>query len=257
MSMNFGREQALLRQRLTAAGSAEHAAARQAELGSDVEILGAADDEIRRAATDVADAYPGMGRAQMTAFVRTLWRTKIHELRAVGIEILALRAELLEPPDVPFLQGLLEDGVDERLAALLAGDVLGPLVAKNKKLWKELKRLASSADQKLRRAAVRASKAPVAADGAVFERFDELVTPLLAEADQDLQRAIDEALAAAAQQDTDAVAAFAQLHGRKVKLPKKRAKVVEVEAAAPVAKKKAAKASGAKASPTKKAGKKG
>lgn len=253
MSMNFGREQALLRQRLAAAGSPEAAARRQAELGDALQHLGAGDADVAAAANDLAAQYPQMGRAQMTAFVRTLWQSKVHELRAVGVEILALRAALLEPPDVPFLEGLLKDEAAEPVAARLAGDVLGPLVGRNKKLWKDLAKLAKSTNARLRRAAVRAAKAPVAADAAVFARFAELVTPLCAEADALLQRAIDEVLVAAAQHDAESVRAFAAQHGRKLKLPK--AKVAKPAAATipaapkPAAAKKAAAPSRAKPKP--------
>lgn len=229
MSMNFGREQALLRQRLTAAGTEELAAKRQSEFGSGVKFLGAEHAEVVTAAAELAETYPQMGRAQMTAFVRTLWGSKTYELRAVGIEILALRASLLEPPDMPFVQGLLKEAAIDSLSERIAADVLGPLVCKNKKLWKDLKKLAASTDERLRRAAVQASKAPLVTDSAVFSRFEEMVTPLLAETDPDLQKAIDEVLAQVAEQASEQVQAFAAEHGRKLKLPKK----------APTAKKKA------------------
>ena len=45
MSMNFGREQALLRQRLTAKGSEELASARATEFGDSVKFLGVEDPE--------------------------------------------------------------------------------------------------------------------------------------------------------------------------------------------------------------------
>ena len=212
MSMNFGREQALLRQRLTEKGSAERAAEQQARYGDKMKCLGAPDDEVLAAAADLVEQFPGMGRAQMTAFVRTLWGSKTHELRGVGVEILARRAELLEPPDLAFVEGLLKDGHDDPMQARLASDVLGALVCKNKKLWKDLQKLAKSADGKLRLAAVQASTAPCA-KGGVFDRFEKLVTPLLAEADEELQAAVDAVLRAAAEHDDGAVAAFAAEHG--------------------------------------------
>ncbi|MCK5940862.1 MAG: DNA alkylation repair protein, partial [Planctomycetes bacterium] len=133
--------------------------------------------------------------------------------RAVGVEILARRAELLEPPDLPFVEGLLKEAHDEAVRAHLARDVLGPLVCKNKKLWKDLNKLAKSADERLRLAAVQAAKAPCASDGSVFDRFEKLVTPLLAKADEHVQSAVDEVLRAAAEHDADAVKAFADAHG--------------------------------------------
>ncbi len=217
MSMNFGREQALLRQRLTAKGSEELATEQAAQFGDGLKFLGASDEEVIAAATDLTALYPDMGRAQMTAFVRTLWGSKTHELRRVGIEILAMRASLLEPPDMPFVEGLLKDTTIEAVNERIAADVLGPLICKNKKLWKDLNKLAKDANAQLRRAAVRATKAPMTTDNTVFTRFEELVTPLLVEEAPLLQTAIDDVLAAAAEMHEDAVTAFAKEHGRTLK----------------------------------------
>lgn len=219
MSMNFAREQSLLRQRLQASGSPELAAARRQELGGEATFLGAPQEAVEAAARDLVAAYPQMGRAQMTAFVRTLWQSRIHELRAVGIELLAARATLLEPADFAFLEGLLKDCHVEPLAARLAGDVLGAVVVKNKKLWKDLKRFATASQDLLRRAAVRASRRPLLDDTESFPRFVDLVEPLFASPDAALQRAIDELLAAAAAVHRDAVAALVQRHGRQIELP--------------------------------------
>ena len=234
MSMNFAREQSLLRQRLQAAGSPDLAALRQREHGDGSTFLGADAAAVRAAATDLSAMHPQMGRAQMTAFVRTLWQTKIHEVRAVGIELLAARAALLEPADLAFLEGLLDGCATDELAAQLASDVIGVLVTKNKKLWKDLRRLATASNAVLRRAAVRACRLPLLADGEGFPRFTELAEPLSAEPDPVLQRAIDELLAAAAAVHADAVAAFAARHGRKVAMPKKK-KAVAAPVSAPVA----------------------
>jgi hypothetical protein len=151
MSMNFAREQSLLRQKLQAAGSPQLAAQpagtrRQGHLprrqrGGDCVA-------VRR--PGIA-AYPQMGRAQMTAFVRTLWQSRIHELRTVGIELLAARAALLEPADLPFLEGLLQDcDADEARGAALPTTWSARVVGKNKKLWKDLKRFANASQELLR-----------------------------------------------------------------------------------------------------------
>lgn len=220
MSMNFGREQALLRQRLQAAGSPAVAAERQSLLPG-ATFLGASDDDVRQAATDLANTYPQMGRAQMTAFVRTLWQSKIHELRTVGVELLAQRAALLEPADLPFVEKLLADDVLDPVARRLATDVLGAMVDKSKKLWKDLRRLAADADARLKRAALRGSCLPARADADAFPRFLELAEPMLATADAELLVVLDEVLGEIAEAHHDAVVAFAAQHGRKPKLPKK------------------------------------
>lgn len=223
MSMNFAREQSLLRQRLQAQASPALAAQRQQELGGTTTFLGAADDAVAAAAADLAAAHPQMGRAQMTAFVRTLWQSRIHELRAVGVELLAARAALLEPADLAFLETLLKESEADALAQRLATDVIGALVVKNKKLWRDLRRFAAASQEVLQLAAVRASRRPLLDDRDAFPRFVELAEPLLAVADQKLQQAIDALLGAAAEVHLDAVKELAARHGRQLALPKKKA----------------------------------
>ncbi|MFN8827152.1 MAG: DNA alkylation repair protein [Planctomycetota bacterium] len=219
MSMNFGREQSLLRQRLQAKGNPAAAAEQQQRHGTSQTFLGAPDAEIAAAAGDLAAAFPAMGRAQMTAFVRTLWKSKIHELRAAGAHLLAMRASLLEPADLPFLEDLLGDEAAEAVLGRLAADVLGALVSRHKKLWKDLRRLAGSDKDGLRRAALRAARLPLAGDDEAFARFHELAEPLLAHADPLCQQALDEALQAAAPRHHAAATAFVQQFARSVVLP--------------------------------------
>lgn len=255
MSMNFAREQSLLRQRLQAVGNATTAEQHKLALGSSATFLGASPEAIATAAADLVAAHPTMGRAQMTAFVRTLWQSRIHELRAVGIELLAARAALLEPADLPFLEGLLKDNDADPLAQRLAGEVLGAVVTRNRKLWKDLKRLAGATSDPQRRAAVRASRLPLLDDAEAFPRFAELAVPLLTHPDAPLQQAIDELLAAVATAHLDAVRAFAAQHQRTVALPKPRpAPKQEAPAAAEPAKVVAPKP--AKAAPAKPAARK-
>jgi hypothetical protein len=173
-----------------------------------------------------------MGRAQMTAFVRKLWQSRIHELRAVGIELLAARRELLEPADFPFLESLLRDCDADPLAATLASEVMGTLVRDHKKLWKDLKRFAAASDLVLRRAAVRASRQSVTEGPESLARFAALAEPLFADADAGLQRALDELLAAAAAVHADAARELAAQHGRTIVLPKRSPKQKPKEPAA-------------------------
>lgn len=219
MSMNFAREQSLLRQKLQAGSSPELAAARQQQHPG-VTFLGASDADVAAAATALAATHPQMGRAQMTAFVRTLWQSRIHELRAVGVQLLAARATLLEPADLPLLEGFVKDVADDGVQRQLARDVIGAIVVKNRKLWKDLKRFAGGSHAGLRLCGVRAAAHALADDAEAFPRFVDLVTPLLAVADAALQAAIDEVLVAAAERHHDAALAFAQQHARQVTLPK-------------------------------------
>lgn len=244
MSMNFGREQALLRQRLTAAGTKERAAEDAACFGDGRKYLGAPSDECDAAALDLTEEFPEMGRAQMTAFVRTLWRSKTHELQQVAVGVLARRSELLESPDVPFVLELLDAATDQ-LSDRIAEHVLGPLVSRNKKHWRDLQKIGKRPDLRLRRAAVLASRVPLANDGSVFDRFEKLATPML-DSDDDgvdaLQETIERALQSAAAHAPEPVATFAARHGLDVAVAEAIAagdKVVAVEPQAPAPKPKA------------------
>lgn len=221
MSMNFGRELSLLRIRLTEAGSAERAAEREAATGSASTFLGAEEDEIRAAAEDLVENFPQMGRAQMTAFVRTLWQSNVYELQAVGGRILAARATLLEPADQPLVADLVKKCDVDGLAAILA-EALGTLTAKNKKVWRDLRKMAAGSDARLRRAAVRACRTPVLADESLFSRMAELLESVLGSEDPEPETlgAVDELLAALAKEHSDAVREIAERHGRKIKTKK-------------------------------------
>jgi hypothetical protein len=233
MSMNFAREQSLLRQRLQGKGSPARAAERQQQHGTTLQFLGAEDGEIQAAARDLAAVYPQMGRAQMTAFVRTLWNSKIHELRAVGVQLLAQRAALLEPHDLPLLEGFLRDDAADSVLHQLAHDVLGALLLRHKKVWKELKRYATGEHPGLRRAALRAAAPSLRTEADAFARFRDLAEPLLAHVDPLVQRAIDDALLAAAAADHAQAAAFVQQHARTVQLPAPAIAPVQAPAAEP------------------------
>jgi hypothetical protein len=219
MSMNFSREQALLRQKLTAVGSRERAAEHQRSTGSTATFLGAEPAAVQAAADALVAAHPQIGRAQMTAFVRTLWRSRIVELRTVGVELLAARANLLEPADLPFLDELLGDCDVASLADRLAAAVLGEVVRRHKKLWKDLKRLAGHGTANRRRAAVLACRIPLLDDPEAFPRFAEIGTACAADADPSVLAALDELLAAVAAVHNDAVRSFAAAHGRAVVIP--------------------------------------
>lgn len=214
MSMNFGREQSLLRQRLTAAGSPETAAATQASLGGDVTSLGAPKAAIAAAAHDLLAQYPQMGRAQMTAFVRTLWQSKVHELRGVGVEVLAERVALLEAADLPVVEKMVADESAGGLSRELADRVVGPMVARHKRLWKDLERFAATGKARLAHAAVVASRSAVLADGESFGKFAKMAEKLLPSANDTLLADIDATLRAGVEVADAPAREFASKHGR-------------------------------------------
>ena len=75
---------------------------------------------------------------------------------------------------------------------------------------RDLKKMVSSSDERLRRAAVRACRVPVLADEGVFSRFVELVEPILEGEDEELMVTVDELLAAVATEHAEAVAEIAE-----------------------------------------------
>jgi len=102
----------------------------------------------------------------------------------------------------------------------LATEALGAVAVRHKKVWKDLKRMATGAHKGRRRAAALAAQKPLLADAEAFPRFGELAEALLADADTALHAAVDATLTAAAALHRDAVAAFAARHGRTIALPR-------------------------------------
>lgn len=225
MSMNFGREQSLLKQQLTACATPETAAAAAAGLGAGITCLGAPSDAVVQAAQELLGRFPQMGRAQMTAFARTLWQSKVQELRAVATEILATRVALLEAADAGIVQQMAADQGSGPIGIDLGRRVLGELVTKHKKLWKDLEKLAASGTVHAGCVALAACRAALVADATAFPRFAKVAAKLLPNAEPAVLTALSEVLANSVGRASAEAQAFAAAHGINLPTPtSKRAK---------------------------------
>ena len=211
--MNFSREVAALRVKLTAMGTPARATKAKSYLKSELTFLGVDAKGIRQAAKDFCAAFPEVGRAQLTAFVKALWKTGIYEHRAVGIAILELRRTLLEPADLPILEELLRDSHTWALVDWLAVHVVGDLVTRNKRLTKDLERWAKDKDFWLRRSALLALLLPLRAGKGDLALFERLAVPMFGDTEFFIRKAIGWVLREAGKKQGKAVLAFLDRHG--------------------------------------------
>ncbi|MBK8097601.1 MAG: DNA alkylation repair protein [Planctomycetes bacterium] len=211
--MNFSREVAALRVKLTAMGTPARAEKAKSYLKSELTFLGVDAKGIRQAAKEFCAAFPEVGRAQLTAFVKALWKTGIYEHRAVGVGILELRRTLLEPPDLAILEDLLRHSHTWALVDWLAVHVVGDLVTRNKRLTKDLERWAKDKDFWLRRSALLALLLPLRAGKGDLVLFEKLAVPMFGETEFFIQKAIGWVLREAGKKQPAAVRAFLERHG--------------------------------------------
>ncbi|HLQ37105.1 MAG TPA: DNA alkylation repair protein [Planctomycetota bacterium] len=210
---SFGREASTLRQQLQALGTPERAASAKKYLKSDLQFFGCDTGSIRDTAKGFVAAWPGLTRAQLCAFVKHLWQSPVHELRSVGIAILELRQEVLEPADLPLLEELLQKSHSWAYVDWIAVHLVGDLVARAPKLKKELRRWAGDPDFWLRRASLLALLLPLRAGEGDFALFTELAVPMLPDPEEFIRKAIGWVLREASKKQPGLVRAFVQQHG--------------------------------------------
>lgn len=211
--MIFGRETALLRQKFTALGSPERAQKQKAYLKSELTFLGVETPAIRAAAKEWTAANAAINRAQLGGFVKHLWKTNVHELRAVGIAILELRRELFVAADLPLVEELLRQARSWAYVDWLAVHVAGDLVARFPKLKKDLRRWAKDEDFWLRRAALLALLPALRTGEGDLGLLAELAVPMLPDQEFFIRKAIGWVLRETAKKQPAFVEQFVAEHG--------------------------------------------
>lgn len=131
-----------------------------------------------------------LDRATLLELVRLLWKQPVFERRAAAAELLAKRALLLEPRDVPFVERQLRDSGTWALVDTLAPQVIGSLVERHPELHATLQRWAADEDFWIRRSALLAYLLPLRRGEGDFARFAELADPLLEDREFFVRKAI-------------------------------------------------------------------
>lgn len=188
--------------RLRAAGTPERAEKDKRYLKSSLEHLGASVPQIRQEAKRAVKEAPT--REELLGLVRELWAKPVHERRATAAFLLEARVRQLGPADVGLIERLVRESKTWALVDVLAGSVLGAVIAAHPDSADSLDAWIIDPDFWVRRAALLAQLAPLK-NGAPFERFVGYADAMLDDREFFIRKAIGWVLRETAKQRPDEV----------------------------------------------------
>ncbi|HWM93271.1 MAG TPA: DNA alkylation repair protein [Thermoanaerobaculia bacterium] len=171
-------------------GTPERAEGAKAYLKSDLEFLGVTVPDLRRAAKAWLREHPGLDRGRLLSLVEALWATRVHELRAFGVELLQHRQSWLEPADLDLLERLLRASRTWAFVDSIAIQIVGPLLERHPDLTKRLDLWIRDDDFWIRRSALLALLLPLRRADGDWDRFTRYADRLLAEKEFFIRKAI-------------------------------------------------------------------
>ena len=191
---------------------AERAGQAKRYLKSDLDFLGVSVPDIRAAVTGTARSGPDPGRAGALAWARTLWREPTHERRTAAIEVLRRYARSLEPADLALVEAWIRESHGWAYVDSLAGDIAGPIALRHPVAWPLIDTWAADADFWVRRSALLTLLPGIRKGQPDRERFERYATPMLAEKEFFIRKAIGWVLRETAKKDPAYVAAWTREH---------------------------------------------
>lgn len=180
----------LLDSALRSLGSPERAEQERRYLKSELTHYGVTVPAIHRLARQTVRAHAGIDHAGLVELAAGLWAVPVHERRALGADLLALRVDLLGPGDVPMLERMIRESKTWALVDELAPSVMGPLFERHPDLGEVLDRWSSDPDFWVRRAALLAHLLPLRKGAGDFERFARSADSMLEEGEFFVRKAI-------------------------------------------------------------------
>jgi len=159
-------------------------------LKSDLEFIGVATPEFRRAIKAELRAAAPLRREALLAAVARLWAAEVFELRAAAVELLDLEGALLAPEDMAIVERLIRESHTWALVDNLAAHVAGSLVERFPEGLATLDRWARDPDFWVRRAAMLALLVPLRRGEGDFGRFARYADAMLAEREFFIRKAI-------------------------------------------------------------------
>ena len=191
---------------------AERAGQAKRYLKSDLEFLGVSVPGIRAAVTGTARSGLDPGRAGALAWARTLWRKPVHERRTAAIEVLRRYRRNLEPADLALVEAWIRESHGWAYVDSLAGDIAGPIALHHPVAWPLIDTWAADADFWVRRSALLTLLPGIRKGQPDRERFERYATPMLAEKEFFVRKAIGWVLRETAKKDPAYVAAWTREH---------------------------------------------
>jgi 3-methyladenine DNA glycosylase AlkD len=191
---------------------AERAAQAKRYLKSDLDFLGVRVPDIRSAVTRTARSGPDPGRPGALAWARTLWHEPVHERRTAAIEVLRYYTRSLEPADLALAEAWIRAAHGWAYVDPLAGDIAGPIALRHPAAWPLIDAWAADADFWVRRSALLTLLPGIRKGQPDRERFERYATPMLAEREFFIRKAIGWVLRETAKKDPAYVIAWTHEH---------------------------------------------
>jgi 3-methyladenine DNA glycosylase AlkD len=190
----------------------ERAAGTRKYLKSDLDFLGVTVPGIRAVVAEAARSRPGLGREEALAWARALWREPVHERRTAAIEVLRRQVRILEPADLAQVEAWVREAHGWAYVDPLAGDIAGPVALRHLEAWPLIDKWATDQDFWVRRSALLTLLPGIRQGGLDRERFERYATPMLAEKEFFIRKAIGWVLRETAKKDPAYVAAWTGSH---------------------------------------------
>jgi 3-methyladenine DNA glycosylase AlkD len=197
---------------LRSLASAERATAEKAYLKSDLVFLGVPVPAVRGVVTDAARSRPGLDRGDVLAWARALWREPVHEPRTAAIELLRRHVKMLEPDDLALVETWVRQSRSWAYVDSLAGDVAGTIAQRHAAAWPLIDVWATDPDFWVRRSALLALLPGIRHGQPDLERFERYATPMLAEKEFFVRKAIGWVLRETAKRDPAYVTTWTRDH---------------------------------------------
>jgi len=210
--VNVAAELRAVHDALEAAGSEARAAGAKAYLKSNLAFIGADTPTVRRLGKALAVRVKAADDEPLRALVNALWRTRVHEMRAVAIALLELRVEALGADDLALLERLLRESQSWAYIDWLSTKVLSPMLLRVDAVRLALPRWAADGDFWIRRTALLTLMPPLVRRQVPFSAFAALAVPMLGEKEFFIRKAIGWVLRAVSKKDPATVAAFLRAH---------------------------------------------
>ncbi len=189
-------------------GTPERTEGAKSYLKSDLDFLGVTTPDLRAAVRSWLKAHPDLDRSSLLALAGALWNTRIHELRAFGMELLQARVAFLQSEDVDLLEEILRRSRSWAYVDFIAVQIVGPLVERDRRLNARLDRWVKDPDFWLRRSAVLALLLPLRHGGGDWPRFVRYADRLLEEKEFFIRKALGWVLREVSKKDPQRVREF-------------------------------------------------
>ncbi|MCB8932683.1 MAG: DNA alkylation repair protein [Fimbriimonadaceae bacterium] len=160
-------------------------------LKSSLEFIGAPVPEQAKLAKALWRAIKGCSRQEMWGLVEAMWKTRVHEIRGVALDLLALAPALVTKRDLPLLRRWVIESNGWAHVDTIATSILPAVIAADPSALTVMDRWALDANFWVRRAAMLSLLLPLRrGDLGQWERFVAYASPQLGEKEFFIRKAI-------------------------------------------------------------------